>query len=64
VLARGERLLAARLQELARQAGVPSFFDPGLAGALFAVEEEAEIPEAFYEPIAKIVKVMLEGSRE
>jgi flagellar biosynthesis protein FlhB len=62
VLARGERLVAARLQELARQAGVPSFFDPGLAAALFAVEEEAEIPVALYEPVAQIVKVMLEGS--
>ena len=63
VLARGERLVAARLQELARQAAVPSFFDPGLAAALFAVEEEAEIPEALYQPVAQIVKVMLEGSR-
>jgi flagellar biosynthesis protein FlhB len=63
VVARGERLLAARIEDLARQAGVPSFFDEGLSAALGAVPEGAEIPQALYGPVAEIVKAMLEGSR-
>jgi flagellar biosynthesis protein FlhB len=63
VIAAGERLLAARIKELARSSSLPIFPDPGLARALAAVPEGAEIPEALYEPIARIVKVLLEGSR-
>jgi len=62
VLARAQRLLAARIEALAREAGVPVFFDAPLAAALFTVDEGQEIPEAFYEPVAQIVKVMLEGA--
>jgi flagellar biosynthetic protein FlhB len=63
VVAHGERLLADRILELAREAGVPVFTDQPLAAALAAVEHGHEIPVALYEPVARIVKVMLEGSR-
>jgi flagellar biosynthetic protein FlhB len=62
VVARGEGLLAARVLELARAAGLPIFADETLAAGLADVETGQEIPPALYEPVARIVQVMLEGS--
>jgi type III secretion protein U len=61
VMARGQGVRAARIEELARSASVPTFHDPDLARSLAALAEDTEIPEALYEPIARIVKVLLEG---
>jgi flagellar biosynthesis protein FlhB len=58
VLAKGERLLAERIKQAAREAGVPIFRDVGLARALKDVEEGDEVPEALYEAIAEILRVV------
>ncbi|HEY0713541.1 MAG TPA: EscU/YscU/HrcU family type III secretion system export apparatus switch protein, partial [Polyangia bacterium] len=58
VLAKGERLLAERIKQAAREAGVPIFRDVGLARALRDVEEGDEIPEALYEAVAEILRVV------
>ena len=58
VLAKGERLLAEQIKEAAREAGVPIFRDVSLARALRDVEEGNEIPEALYEAIAEILRVI------
>jgi flagellar biosynthetic protein FlhB len=64
VVARGERLLAARLTDEARLRRMPIFPDPALAEALAAVRDGEEIPSALHEPVARIVKVILErGAR-
>lgn len=58
VVAKGERLLAERIKEAAREAGVPIFRDVSLARALRDVEEGDEIPEALYEAVAEILRVV------
>ncbi|HEY0708542.1 MAG TPA: EscU/YscU/HrcU family type III secretion system export apparatus switch protein [Polyangia bacterium] len=61
VLAKGERLLAEKIKQAAREAGVPIFRDVGLARALRDVEEGDEIPEALYEAVAEILRVVYGG---
>jgi flagellar biosynthetic protein FlhB len=58
VVAKGERLLAEKIKEVAREAGVPIFRDVSLARALRDVEEGDEIPEALYEAVAEILRVV------
>jgi len=60
VVARGERLLAARIKEVARQARVPIFHDVALARALHELELGAEIPEALYEAVAELLRIVAE----
>jgi flagellar biosynthetic protein FlhB len=58
VVAKGERILAEKIKEVAREAGVPIFRDVNLARALRDVEEGDEIPEALYEAVAEILRVV------
>ncbi len=58
VVAKGERILAEKIKEAAREAGVPIFRNVSLARALRDVEEGDEIPEALYEAVAEILRVV------
>lgn len=59
VVAKGARLLAARIRELARAAGVPVVEDPPLARALYkACKVGSEVPLAFYKAIAELLAVV------
>ena len=58
VVARGERLLAERIKQVAREAGVPIFRDVTLARSLRDLPEGTEIPEALYEAVAEILRVV------
>lgn len=58
VVAVGERLLAERIKEVAREAGVPIFRDVSLARALRDVAEGDEIPVELYEAVAEILRVV------
>jgi type III secretion protein U len=58
VLASGERLLAERIKEVAREAGVPIFRDVTLARSLRALPEGEEIPPALYEAVAEVLRVV------
>jgi flagellar biosynthetic protein FlhB len=58
VVAKGERILAEKIKEVARESGVPIFRDVSLARALRDVEEGDEIPEALYEAVAEILRVV------
>lgn len=56
VVAKGADLLAGRIREVARQAGVPLFEAPPLARALYAhVELDREIPGALYTAVAQVL---------
>src|SRR5438477_10282 len=57
-LARGERLLAERIKQVAREAGVPIFRDVTLARSLRDLPEGTEIPAALYEAVAEILRVV------
>lgn len=56
VVAKGADLLAARIRELAAQAGVPLLEAPPLARALYAhVDVDREIPAALYNAVAQVL---------
>lgn len=56
VLARGERLLAASLVEIARAAGIPVHLDDDLSRTLGGVLEGDEVPEAAYQVVAELLR--------
>jgi flagellar biosynthesis protein FlhB len=58
IVARGERLLAERIKQVAREAGVPIFRDVTLARSLRDLPEGAEIPAALYEAVAEILRAV------
>jgi flagellar biosynthesis protein FlhB len=62
VVARGERLLAERIKQVARESGVPIFRDVTLARSLRGVQEGDEIPEALYEAVAEILRIVYRAS--
>jgi flagellar biosynthesis protein FlhB len=64
VVARGERLVAERIKQIAREAGVPIFRDVALARALAELGEGGEIPPELYEAVAEIVRVVLAAGNE
>ena len=56
VLAKGARLLALRIKEIARDHGIPMVEDRPLAQALYkSVEVGQEIPMQFYEAVAEVL---------
>jgi flagellar biosynthetic protein FlhB len=56
VVAKGAELLAARIREIATEAGVPLLESPPLARALFKhVEVDREIPAALYSAVAQVL---------
>jgi flagellar biosynthetic protein FlhB len=56
VVAKGADLLAARIRELAQEAGVPVLESPPLARALYRhVEVDREIPAALYSAVAQVL---------
>ncbi|HVZ74352.1 MAG TPA: EscU/YscU/HrcU family type III secretion system export apparatus switch protein, partial [Polyangia bacterium] len=63
VVAKGERLVAERIKQVAREAGVPIFRDVPLARALVELAEGGEIPAALYEAVAEILRVV-QGDNE
>lgn len=56
VMAQGQRLVAARMREIARQHGVPIVRDVPLANALVELELDDEIPEDLYQAVAEILR--------
>ncbi len=58
VIASGERLLAERIKQVAREAGVPIFRDVTLARSLRGLPEGEEIPAALYEAVAEVLRVV------
>jgi flagellar biosynthesis protein FlhB len=63
VIAKGERLLAERIKQVARESGVPIYRDLALARALNELPEGEEIPEALYEAVAELLRVLWEIDR-
>ena len=62
VVAKGARLLAERIKELARQHRVPMYEDPPLAQALFALRVGAELPPALYQTVAHVLAYVYHAS--
>lgn len=60
VVAKGSRLLAARIKEVARQARVPIFHDVALAHSLDELALGDEIPDPLYDAVADLLRVVAE----
>ena len=59
VVAKGQRLMALKIKELAKQSGVLIHEDPPLARSIFnAVEIGDEIPESLYKAVAEILAIV------
>jgi flagellar biosynthetic protein FlhB/flagellar biosynthesis protein len=55
VVAKGLRLKAEQITELARKYDVPVMRNTTLAGALYRVDVGQEIPEALYDAVAEVL---------
>jgi flagellar biosynthesis protein FlhB len=56
VVARGQRMIAAGIREVARQRGIPIVRDVPLARALVELELDHEIPPELYEAVAEVLR--------
>jgi flagellar biosynthesis protein len=55
VVAKGERLLAERIIEIARAHGIHIHEDPDLVAVLATLDINREIPEALYHAVAEVL---------
>jgi FlhB-like protein len=55
VVAKGNRLLAERIIEIARENDIPIHEDPDLVAVLSKLDVEREIPEALYRAVAEVL---------
>lgn len=55
VVAKGMRLKAEKIKEIAREAGVPFMRNTTLAAALYRVDIGQEIPEELYDAVAEVL---------
>ncbi|MBY0339204.1 MAG: EscU/YscU/HrcU family type III secretion system export apparatus switch protein [Acetobacteraceae bacterium] len=59
LVAKGVDAMAARIREVAREAGVPVLSDPPLARALHRLELDTEIPAQHWDAVARILAFVL-----
>lgn len=59
VVAKGVDLVAERIRELAREAGVPLLPNPPLARALWKLDVDTEIPPEHWEAVAEIIAFVM-----
>ncbi len=64
VIAKGMRVKAEQILEIARQAGVPVMRNVPLAHALNRVEIGDEVPEELYDAVAEVLNYVYELMRE
>lgn len=62
IVARGRRLMAAKIRHIARQHGVPVVRNVPLARALVELELDDEIPEELYEAVAEVLRFVYQLS--
>ncbi|HET6266332.1 MAG TPA: EscU/YscU/HrcU family type III secretion system export apparatus switch protein, partial [Acidobacteriota bacterium] len=55
VVAKGERIMADKIREIAKEEGIPIMRNVGLAQALMKVEVDEVIPEDLYEAVAEVL---------
>lgn len=55
VIAKGMRLKAEKIKELAKAAGVPFMKNTTLAAALYRVDVGQEVPEELYDAVAEVL---------
>jgi flagellar biosynthetic protein FlhB/flagellar biosynthesis protein len=55
VIAKGMRLKAEKIREIAKRAGVPFMKNTTLASALYRVDVGQEVPEELYDAVAEVL---------
>jgi flagellar biosynthesis protein len=55
VIAKGMRLRAEKLKEIAKQYNIPIMRNVGLANALYRVDVGQEVPEDLYDAVAEVL---------
>ncbi|MCK6509029.1 type III secretion system export apparatus subunit SctU [Myxococcota bacterium] len=64
VVAKGERLWAQKIKEIAKEKGIPILRNVPLAGALNKLELGQEIPEELYDAVAEILQFVFQLAEE
>ena len=62
VVAKGEGVLAKRLEQVAREHGIPVVRESELAGRLFVIDTGTFIPEPFYKAVAEVLAFVWRSS--
>ncbi|MET0403213.1 MAG: EscU/YscU/HrcU family type III secretion system export apparatus switch protein [Cystobacter sp.] len=63
VVAKGLRLKADKIREIARQNNIPIMKNVALANALYRVDVGQEVPEELYDAVAEILNFIYELQR-
>jgi len=64
VIAKGLRLRADKIREIAKAHNIPIMRNVGLAEALFRVEVGQEIPESLYDAVAEVLNFVYALSQQ
>ena len=64
VVAKGMRLKAEKIREIAKQYNIPIMKNVSLANALYRIDVGQEIPEELYDAVAEILNFIFELQRE
>ncbi len=64
VVAKGLRLKAEKIREIAKQYGIPFMKNVPLANALYRVDVGQEVPEELYDAVAEVLNFVYELQRE
>ena len=64
VIAKGLRLKAEKLREIAKQYNIPVMKNVALASALYRVEVGQEVPEELYDAVAEVLNFVMALKQE
>ncbi|RKH38393.1 EscU/YscU/HrcU family type III secretion system export apparatus switch protein [Corallococcus sicarius] len=64
VVAKGMRLKAEKIKEIAKQYGIPVMRNVSLAHALYRVDVGQEVPEELYDAVAEVLNFIYTLQRE
>ncbi|AKJ05817.1 flagellar biosynthetic protein FlhB/flagellar biosynthesis protein [Archangium gephyra] len=64
VVAKGMRLKAEKIREIAKQYNIPVMKNVSLANALYRIDVGEEIPEELYDAVAEVLNFIFELQRE
>ena len=64
VVAKGMRLKAEKIREIAKQYNIPFMKNVSLAGALYRVDVGQEVPEELYDAVAEVLNFVFALQQE
>ncbi|RKG97407.1 flagellar biosynthesis protein FlhB [Corallococcus sp. CA053C] len=64
IVAKGMRLKAEKIKEIAKQYGIPVMRNVSLAHALYRVDVGQEVPEELYDAVAEVLNFIYTLQRE